>query len=128
MRPGTDVTLIACGEMVWPAVQAVDLLQQQGIAARVLDLFCLKPADEQSILLAALETGAIVTVEEHSVHGGLGELVAHITAEHQPVPVRIMGFPDEEYKVGSSAELFAYYGLTAANIAAEAARLVRAKP
>lgn len=125
--PGTDVTLIACGEMVWPAKQAAALLQQQGISARVLDLFCLKPADEESICRAADETGAIVTVEEHSVYGGLGELVAHVTAEHRPVPLKILGFPDEEYKVGSSAQLFEHYGLTAQAIAAEAARLARVK-
>ena len=117
---GTDVTIIACGEMVYFAKQAGELLAQEGIHARVLDLCCLKPADEEAIAQAARDTGAIVTVEEHSIFGGLGELVAHVTARECPVPVDIMGFPDEEYKVGKNSELFAYYGLTPENIAARA--------
>lgn len=123
---GSDVTIIACGEMVWFAKQAAQLLAEEGIRARVLDFFCLKPADEQAIVQAAAETGAIVTVEEHSVNGGLGELVSHVAAETCPVPVHVMGFPDEEYLVGKSSELFRHYGLTPENIAAQA-KLVMAK-
>jgi transketolase len=122
---GGDVTVIACGEMVYPAIKAAELLQAEGISARVLDMFCLKPADTDAVIRAARETGAIVTVEEHSVHGGLGELVCGIVSQNAPVPVKIMGFPDEEYKVGQNYELFEYYGLTAENIAAEARRLVK---
>lgn len=117
---GTDLTIIACGEMVYYAKQAELLLEQRGISARVLDMFCLKPADEEAIARAARETGAIVTVEEHSMNGGLGELVSHVVCQTQPVPMRILGFPDEEYLVGKSQELFVHYGLTAANIAKEA--------
>lgn len=117
---GTDVTVIACGEMVWPAKQAADLLREKGISARVLDMFFLKPADEDAILRAARETGAIVTVEEHSINGGLGEMVSRVVCGECPVPVRVLGFPDEEYLVGKSGELFRHYGLTAENIAAQA--------
>lgn len=124
---GSDLTIIACGEMVYPAKLAAELLRQEGVSARVLDLFCLKPFDEEQIIKAAEETGAILTVEEHSVNGGLGELVAHCTAEHCPVPMRLMGFPDEEIKVGSSAELFDFYGFTPENIAGEAKRLLGRK-
>jgi transketolase len=127
LSAGMDVTIIACGEMVYAAKLAGEILRAKGISARVLDLFCLKPADETAIINAAGETGAIVTIEEHSTHGGLGELVAHITGEHCPVPVKIIGFPDQEYKVGKSAELFAHYGLTPENIASEAEKLVEKK-
>jgi transketolase len=124
---GNDVTIIACGEMVYPAKQATEILKSVGIHARVIDMFCLKPADTAAIIKAARETGAIVTVEEHSIHGGLGELVCGVTAQNCPVPVKIMGFPNMEYKVGTSAELFRHYGLTSLGIADEAKELVSKK-
>jgi len=124
-RNGDSVTIIACGEMVYPSLCAAESLAKEGINARVIDMFCLKPADEAAIINAARETGAIVTVEEHSIHGGLGELVCGITAQNCPVPVKIMGFPDEEYKVGNSTELFLHYNLTPEGIAAEVRKLVK---
>lgn len=124
---GNDAAIIACGEMVYYAKQAAMLLKEKGIFVRVLDMFCLKPADEDAVVKAALETGAIVTVEEHSIYGGLGELVAHITADRIPVPVAIMGFPDEEYAVGKSKELFAHYGLTAEHIADQVRAVIARK-
>jgi len=124
VRDGRDVTVIACGETVYFAKQAAEILERESVSARVLDMFCLKPADVGSVIAAARETGAIVTAEEHSVHGGLGELVCGITAQHCPVPVKIMGFPDGEYKVGKSAELFGHYGLTPEGIAFEAKKLI----
>lgn len=120
VRDGKDVTIIACGEMVYRAKLAGGLLAQQGIQARVLDMYCMRPVDSESVIRAATETGSIVTVEEHSICGGLGELVTHITAGAAPVPVKVMGFPDEEYKVGKNSELFEYYGLTPENIAKQA--------
>jgi transketolase len=108
---GTDMTIIACGELVYYAKNAAIQLAKEGIAVRVLDMFTLKPFDEGAVLAAARETSAILTVEEHSINGGLGELVAHITAEKHPIKMKIMGFPDEEYKIGSSVDLFAHYGL-----------------
>lgn len=122
---GSDVTIIACGEMVYFAKEAGLLLKKQGISARVLDLCCLKPADEEAIIQAAKETKGIVTVEEHSVFGGLGELVCHVVAENAPVKVRVMGFPDAEYKVGKNSELFSYYGLTPEKIALEAENILK---
>jgi transketolase len=121
---GGDITIIACGEMVYYAKEAAKLLAIDGISARVLDMFCLKPADTEAICKAAAETGAIITVEEHSVHGGLGELVCGVTSRHCHVPVSIMGFPDEECKVGTNKELFNYYNLTPEGIAAEARKRV----
>ena len=121
---GSDVTLIACGEMVYPAVEAAKLLEKDGISARVIDMFCLKPFDRETIETAAKETKAIVTVEEHSVYGGLGELVAHVVTESCPRKMAILGFPDEEYVVGKSSELFQHYGLTAKDIAAHAKRIL----
>lgn len=124
LRDGHDVTIIACGEMVYPTLKAVELLEEDGISVRVIDMFCLKPADTEAILSAARETKAIVTVEEHSIHGGLGELVCGVVSQNHPTKVKILGFPDEECKVGNSADLFNYYGLTPKNIADEARKLL----
>lgn len=122
---GKDATIIACGEMVYTAKLAAELLSSAGLSVRVLDMFCLKPFDEDAIIKAARETGAVVTVEEHSIYGGLGELVCAVTAQHCPVPVKVMGFPDEEYKIGSSAELFEFYGFTPQGIANAVKALVQ---
>jgi transketolase len=116
IHSGNDFTVIACGELVIHAKRAAQEMGKEGIGIRVLDMFTLKPFDKEMVLKAAWETGGIITVEEHSVNGGLGELVSHITAEHSSAPVKILGFPDEEYKVGKSGDLFAYYGLDTAGI------------
>lgn len=124
VQNGADVTIIACGEMVYYAKCAGAILADQGISARVIDMFCIKPVDEAAIYDAICETKAIVTVEEHSIYGGLGELVAHVASQSGNVRVKIMGFPDEEYKVGKNNELFEYYGLTAENIAKTAKEIL----
>ena len=113
--------------MVAPTMQAAELLQVEGVSARVLDMFCLKPVDTEAICKAAQETKAIVTVEEHSIYGGLGELVCAVVAENYPVPVKVLGFPDDECKIGTSAELFNYYGFTPENIANWARKLIERK-
>ncbi|MCI8401519.1 MAG: transketolase family protein [Lachnospiraceae bacterium] len=125
VREGTDVTIIACGEMVAPSVHAAELLKAWGIGARVLDMFTIKPLDEEAVRRACLETGGIVTVEEHSTLGGLGEAVSHVAAELAKAPVKTLGLP-EEVIIGKNSELFAYYGLTAENIAAGAKALIGA--
>jgi len=127
VREGSDVTLVACGEMVAAALGAAGILQSEGISARVLGQFCLKPADPEPIIEAARGTGAVVTAEEHSIHGGLGELVCAVTAAHCPVPVAVMGFPDEEYLIGKNHELFAAYNLTPRGIADKAREVMGRK-
>ncbi len=112
---GNDVTIIAAGETVYHAWQAALRLHTQGIQARVLDMSWIKPCDEEAIRQAARETGRIVTVEEHSRYGGLGAMVCEILSEH-PVPVRIIGIPDENVIHGTNAEIFHYYGMDAEGI------------
>ena len=112
---GTDLTIVATGETVWHALQASLRLKEQGISARVLDCSWLKPFDEEAIKKAARETGRIVTVEEHSRFGGLGAMVCEVLSE-QPVPVRILGIPDEDVVHGTNAEIFRHYGLDADGI------------
>lgn len=107
---GTDVTIIATGETVYHAYQAGLMLREKGIEARVLDMASIKPVDTDAIKKAAAETGRIVTVEEHSQFGGLGAIVVETLSEN-PVPVRIVGIPDEDVIHATPLEIFAHYGL-----------------
>lgn len=120
VRQGSDLAILACGTTVHLAVAAADLLQSQGIGARVLNISTLNPLDEEALSEAAA-TGAIVTVEEASIRGGLGGAVAEFTAAHRPVPVERVGFAGFQ-PTGSLAYLFEHSGLTAQGIAAAAHR------
>ena len=121
---GTDLTIIGTGETVYHAYQAGLELRKQGINARVLDMASIKPCDEEAILKVARETGRIITVEEHSQYGGLGAMVTEILSEN-PVPVRILGIPDENVVHGNSAEIFAHYGLNAEGIVKSALDFIK---
>lgn len=116
MRDGSDVTVIATGETVRVALDAAELLESDGVRCRVLNMHTIKPLDTEAIVAAARETRRLITVEEHSVHGGLGAAVAETVVRHHPVPVRILGIPDEPPVTGKTAEVFGHYGITAANI------------
>jgi transketolase len=109
---GTDLTFITTGLMTAQAVTAADLLSKEGISARVVHLATIKPLDEELILKAARETGAIVTAEEHSVIGGLGGAVAELLSEKQPVTVKRVGINDRFGTSGKAEELLKYFGLT----------------
>lgn len=115
LAEGDDLAIIAAGETVYHALQASRSLEKKGIHARVLDLSSIKPFDAEAVRKAAAETGRIITVEEHSIYGGLGALVTECLSEH-PVPVKILGIPDENVIHASSPEIFAYYGIDAAGI------------
>lgn len=122
LRQGGDVAVLANGVMVHRALAAAEILQREGIQARVLNMSSMNPLDEEAVLAAA-ETGAIVTVEEHSVRGGLGGAVAELVSTHRPCPMRILGFPGF-LPTGSAAWLMDRYGLTPEGIA-NAARELR---
>lgn len=117
VRKGGDVTVIACGTTVHLAAEAADRLSDKGLSVRVLNMATINPIDVDAILAAARETGAIVTVEEASVRGGLGGAVAEITAGECPVPVERLGFPGF-VPTGSTEWLFEEYGLSVAGISA----------
>lgn len=123
LREGKDVALLANGVMVHRALAAADILKSEGIEARVLNMSSMSPLDVEAVLAAA-ETGAIVTVEEHSVRGGLGGAVAEIVATNRPCPVRILGFQGF-LPTGSAAWLMEQHGLTADGIANAARDLTR---
>ncbi len=117
MRDGNSATIIACGETVKIGLDACNLLEQKGIRCRLVNMHTIKPFDTDEVLKAAQETGFIVTLEEHSIYGGLGAAVAETTSQHHPVPLRILGIPDEPAIAGKTAEVFEHYGLHAANVA-----------
>jgi len=127
MRDGKDVTLVATGYMVHVALEAAEMLKAEGIDARVLNIHTIKPLDSELIAKAALETGAIVTAEEHNVIGGLGSAVCDAVCEAAPVPVLRVGVEDKYGKSGKVPELLEEYGLTAANIAAKAKAAIALK-
>jgi transketolase len=122
---GTDVLIVATGETVYHAYLAGKLLAEQNLSATVLDVHTLMPLDENSILEAAANCRAVVTIEEHSVNGGLGALVASLLGENTPRLLKKIAFPNENLVTGSSNEVFCHYGLTAENIAEQAKFLLK---
>ena len=128
LRSGSDITIVATGETVHHAVTATENLAAEGIQADLLDLHTIKPFDRDAVLSSVSRTGAVVTVEEHSVHGGLGAAVAEVLSQELPRPMRVLGFPDEFLMAGSGAELFEHYGISADGIAAAARDLLHAGP
>ncbi len=126
VRRGGDVAIIACGEMVRPALDAAELLAAEGVEATVIDMYCIKPLDRDAVIEAARTCGAVVAVEEHAPTGGLGSMVAQVVGEECPCPVRCLTLPDAPVVTGTSPEVFDHYGLNAEGIA-EAARAAIAR-
>lgn len=125
VQDGDDLTFVACGETVPIAVEAAQHLAAGGVTCRVLSMHTLKPLDEEAVRKAAQETRAIITVEEHSVHGGLGEACAAILMQQGArVPFKIVGFPDEHMVSGSQKEIFNHYGISANGLVETARQLL----
>ena len=121
---GTDVAIVACGELVKPAYDAAALLEMQGVSTTVLDMYCVKPLDTYAVIKAAKEAKVVLTVEEHSPYGGLGSQVAQVVSASCPRLVQNLSLPDSPVITGTSAEVFAHYGLDARGIAASAKDLL----
>lgn len=120
VRDGEDVLLVACGEMVKPAVDAAEILEKSGISASVLDMYCVKPLDREAIVRQASKARAVVSVEEHSPFGGLGSMVAQVVGQECPKTCVTMALPDSPVITGTSKEVFDYYGLNGEGIAKRA--------
>lgn len=116
LKQGNDVSIIACGIMVSKAMQACDLLAQEGINARVINMSTIKPIDAKMIIKAAKETKGIVTVEEHNIVGGLGSAVAEVTSQNQPAKIKMVGVKDTFGESGQPDSLLEKYGLTVEEI------------
>ena len=124
IEKGTDIAFIACGEMVKPAYDAAKILKEKNISVEVIDMYCLKPFDEETLLKTAEKVKAIVTIEEHSIIGGLGAIVSQAISSHCPKKVINLGLPDCPVITGTSKEVFDYYGLNAKGIAEVAEKLL----
>jgi transketolase len=127
LTDGNDLSIIATGHMVWEALRAAESLHGSGINARVINMHTIKPLDEECIVRAAMETGAIVTVEEHQMIGGLGGAVAEVVSQHHPVPMSIIGMKNRFGESGKPMELMNKYGLDSTAIIKKSLEILRRK-
>lgn len=127
LSEGTDVSIIACGHLVWEAVKAGQTLAEKGISAEIINLHTIKPLDAAGILASVRKTGCIVTAEEHNILGGMGDAVAHVLAQHLPTPQAYVGTKDTFGESGTPEALMQKYGLTAAHIVAAAEKVIARK-
>jgi len=125
LKEGEDMTFIATGETVRVALDAAIALEKDGIHVRILNMHTIKPLDVNAILQAAEETGRIITLEEHSIYGGLGGAVSEVVSENHPVPVKILGIPDEPAISGNTSQVFNHYGLNVDSISKIAKKMIR---
>lgn len=114
---GKDVVIVACGEMVRPSIEAAKLLENEGIHATILDMYCVKPLDEAAVIETAKEAKLVVTVEEHAPYGGLGSMVSQVVGRACPRKVVSISLPDAPVITGTSSQVFDYYGMNAEGIA-----------
>ncbi|PVD54334.1 transketolase [Terrimonas sp.] len=124
---GTDVSIFACGHMVWKAIEAGIILEEKGLSVEVINIHTIKPLDEEAILKSIRKTKCAVTVEEHNIIGGLGDAVAQVAAKHFPVPFEYIGTKDTFGESGKPLELLKKYGLDTPDIVAAAEKVIKRK-
>ena len=127
LKEGKDVTIVATGIMVSKAIDAANLLKEEGIDAEVINIHTIKPIDSESLIESARKTGAVITCEEHNIIGGLGSAVCEVLAENVAVPVKRIGVNDTFGESGKPAQLLEKYGLTAENIVESAKKIIKRK-
>ncbi len=127
LTEGTEATIIAIGVMISRALEAINILNQEGIQVRLINMSTIKPIDQEAIILAAKETGAIVTAEEHSIIGGLGSAVAEVLSENYPVTLKRIGMRDCFGISGDADELLNYFGLSAQAIVSAVKEVIAQK-
>jgi transketolase len=124
---GTDVSIFACGHMVWKAIEAGRLLEEQGISVEVVNIHTIKPLDEAAIIASLSKTRCAVTVEEHNIIGGLGDAIAQVAAKNLPVPIEFIGTKDTFGESGTPTQLLQKYGLDTPNIVEAALKVISRK-
>ncbi|MNY16226.1 1-deoxy-D-xylulose-5-phosphate synthase [compost metagenome] len=124
---GTDVTIIACGHLVWKSIEAAQQLAEQGISAEVINMHTIKPLDEKAILDSVGKTKCVVTAEEHMLNGGLGDAVAQVLSRYMPLPQEYVGVNDTFGESGTPDELMVKYGLDTPNIVEAAKKVLKRK-
>lgn len=124
---GTDVTIFACGHLVWNAIKAAEILQEQNISAEVINIHTIKPLDKEAILKSVSKTRCVVTAEEHQKNGGLGDSVAQVLAQHLPAPIEFVAVNDQFGQSGTPAELLKEYHLDIPDIIEAVKRVIGRK-
>ena len=127
LSDGKDISIFACGHLVWKAIEAGKLLEAEGISVEVINLHTIKPLDVDAIVASISKTGCAVTAEEHNVSGGMGDAVAQVAAKHCPVPIEYIGTQDTFGESGTPNQLLAKYGLDTPNIVAAAKKVLGRK-
>ena len=127
-KQGNDVTIIACGHMVWQAMESAKALEAEGISAEVIDMHTIKPLDEQAILESVDRTGCVVTAEEHQINGGLGDAVSHVLACKHPSPMEMVAVQDSFGESGTPMQLMEKYGLGVEDVSKAVKQVMRRKP
>ncbi|MFT6923632.1 MAG: transketolase [Crocinitomicaceae bacterium] len=124
---GTDVTIIACGHLVWKSIEAAQELAKKGISAEVINMHTIKPFDNKAVLDSVAKTGCVVSAEEHMINGGLGDSIAQLLSRSNPVPQEYVGVNDTFGESGTPAELMTKYGIDTANVVAAAEKVIERK-
>lgn len=127
LSEGKDVSIFACGHMVWTAIEAAKILEEKGISVDLINIHTIKPLDEAAVLASLKKTRCAVTAEEHNIYGGLGESISHVASKHLPVPIELVGTKDTFGESGKPEELLVKYGLDAKHIAAAAEKVIERK-
>lgn len=124
---GTDVSIIACGHLVWKAIEAAEALEEKGISAEVINMHTIKPLDEKAILDSVMKTGCVVSAEEHMINGGLGDSIAQVISRNNPVPQEYVGVDDTFGESGKPTELLTKYNIDTPNIIEAAQKAISRK-
>lgn len=127
LNQGKDVTIIATGHPVWQSIEAANLLEKKGVSVDLINIHTIKPIDKEAIINSAKKTGAVVTIEEHSIYGGLGEAVANVLVHNYSVPMQIIGIEDTFGESGKPEELYKKYGISAEKIVEKTKNLLQKK-
>jgi transketolase len=127
LTEGTDVTIIACGHLVWKSIEALKTLTEKGISVELINMHTIKPLDEDAILKSVAKTKCVVTAEEHMMNGGLGEAVAQVLARKLPVPQEFVAVNDSFGESGTPMELMTKYGIDTVDIVAAVEKVIARK-
>jgi len=127
MSSGSDISIFACGHMVWQAVQAGIILEEKGISAEIINIHTIKPLDTEAVIRSLQKTRAAVTCEEHNIYGGLGDSIAQVAARHCPTPIEYVGVNDSFGESGKPTELLKKYGLEPSDIVTAAEKAIKRK-
>lgn len=127
LSEGSDLTIFACGHMVWKAIEAARILGQQDVSVEVINIHTIKPLDEEAVIASVAKTGCAVTAEEHQIHGGLGDLIASVVARNNPVPMEMVAVKDQFGESGKPEDLLKKYGLDTSDIVDASRRILARK-